>query len=61
MSRSLSRAHVAGACPDELLAALRVVYLRSLSAYAEEHPTDVPLAVADDYYTMVYGDEAEVV
>lgn len=57
---ALERAFIAGAYPDELLAALTVVYLRSCREYQTVGDTRPPVTVGHEFHRAMYVD-AEVV
>ena len=55
MSGHLEEAFRAGACPDELLAAVTVVYLRSAADYrAHGRAADVPVRVGQQFHRSMY-------
>jgi hypothetical protein len=62
MGTHLVRAHRAGACPDELLAAVAIMYYRYLHEYAASGaPVEIPLRVGQRYHEQMYLAGAEVV
>ena len=54
MGQSLERAFVAGAYPDELLAAVAVVYRRMLRLYSARGDAAGPVLVGDQFHRTMY-------